>query len=211
MDLSDLRKQYSQGDLRKRDLTEEPIAQFKAWFLEAQEAKIIEPSAMTLVTASSDGVPSARTILLKSFSTKGFVFFTNKLSRKGKELKDNPNASALFLWKELERQVIIEGEVQQVTEEESEVYFSRRPRANQLAAWASMQDQVIENREFLEERMVSFEVEFRNQDVPTPPYWGGYRLSPRRVEFWQGGVDRLHDRFQYVAEGDSWKIDRLSP
>lgn len=212
MSLADLRKDYSLSGLLEKDLARDPFRQFDKWFQEAQAAKLVEPNAMTLATASRDGRPSARTVLLKAVDGRGFVFFTNYDSRKGRDLAENPRAGLSFPWLALERQVIIEGTVTKVSREESAAYFHSRPRASQLGAWVSQQSSIITGRPVLEDAMKSLEKKYAGAEVPVPPAWGGYRLSPETVEFWQGRRSRLHDRLRYrrEASGD-WTVERLAP
>jgi pyridoxamine 5'-phosphate oxidase len=212
MPLADLRKDYSLAGLVEKDLARDPFRQFEKWFQEAQAAKILEPNAMTLATASRDGRPSARTVLLKDVDGRGFVFYGNYESRKGRELETNSQATLLFPWLALERQVIVEGPVTRIPREESEAYFHSRPRASQLGAWASQQSAVVASRSVLDDSMKAVEKKYAGQDVPLPPQWGGWRLSPETVEFWQGRRSRLHDRLRYRREKDgSWSVERLSP
>jgi pyridoxamine 5'-phosphate oxidase len=209
--LVDLRKDYSLAGLAEKDLARDPFRQFDQWFQEAQAAKIAEPNAMTLSTSTREGRPSARTVLLKAVDGRGFVFFTNYESRKGRELHENPNAALLFPWVALERQVTVEGTVAKVPREESESYFHSRPRASQLAAWVSQQSSLITGRTVLEESMKMLEQKYAGREVPLPPHWGGWRLAPEFVEFWQGRRSRLHDRLRYRREKDGWIIERLAP
>lgn len=211
MSLADLRKEYSLAGLAEADLARDPFRQFEKWFQEAEAAKLNEPNAMTLSTATRDGRPAARTVLLKGFDGRGFVFYSNYESRKGRELHDNPHAALLFPWVALERQVIIEGKVTRVAREESEAYFHSRPRASQLAAWISQQSSIISGRSLLEDGMKTVEHKYAGQTVPLPPHWGGWRLAPETVEFWQGRRSRLHDRLRYRREKDGWAIERLAP
>lgn len=211
MSLADLRKDYCLTGLLEKDLARDPFRQFEKWFQEAQAAKLNEPNAMTLATATRDGRPSARTMLLKNVDGRGFVFFTNFESRKGRELDGNPRATLLFPWLELERQVAVEGTVTKLAREESETYFHSRPLANQLGAWASQQSTIITGRAVLDENFKAVEKKFAGQQVPMPPHWGGFRLAPEIVEFWQGRRSRLHDRLRYRREKDGWVIERLSP
>ena len=212
MSLAELRVDYSLSGLLEKDLAKDPFRQFDRWFQEAQAAKVVEPNAMTLATVSRQGRPSARTVLLKAMDGRGFVFFTNYDSRKGQELSANPHATLLFAWLALERQVIVEGTVATVSREESEAYFHSRPRASQLGAWVSQQSAIIPGREVLEEGYKALEKKYAGETVPLPPRWGGYRVNPERVEFWQGRRSRLHDRLAYRrnAQGD-WVIERLAP
>jgi pyridoxamine 5'-phosphate oxidase len=212
MNLADLRREYTKGGLRRADLEPNPIVQFQKWFEQALTAQLIEPAAMTLATADQSGRPSARIVLLKGVNEAGFTFFTNYESRKGRELAENPRASLVVYWAELERQILIAGDVTRTSREESEKYFAMRPRGSQLGACVSKQSTVVPDRAFLEKRLAELETQFAGRDVETPPHWGGYLLAPLRIEFWQGRPNRLHDRFQYTkqAEGD-WRIERLSP
>jgi pyridoxamine 5'-phosphate oxidase len=210
MDIAALRREYVLSGLRRRDLAADPINQFKAWFEQALAAEIHEPNAMTLATVSPEGQPSSRIVLLKGVDQRGFAFYTNYLGRKSQELEKNPAAALTFFWAGLERQVCIRGLCSKSSREESEVYFKSRPLGSQLGAWASRQDEVVPGREFLEKRLA--EVTAKHGDnVPLPPYWGGFILNPKTVEFWQGRPNRLHDRFVYTREDAGWKIDRLSP
>lgn len=211
MTLADLRKDYSLAGLSEKDLARDPFRQFEQWFQEAEAAKLVEPNAMTLCTATRDGRPSARTVLLKGFDGRGFVFFSNYESRKGRELHENPVATALFPWLALERQVIVEGSVIKVPREESEAYFHSRPRASQLGAWVSQQSAIISGRSVLEDSMKLLEQKYAGREVPLPPHWGGWRLVPETVEFWQGRRSRLHDRLRYRRDQDGWLIERLAP
>ena len=209
--MADLRKDYSLAGLSEKDLARDPFRQFEKWFQEAEAAKIIEPNAMTLCTSTREGRPSARTVLLKNIDGRGFVFFSNYESRKGRELHENPNAVIVFPWLALERQVIAEGTVAKVPREVSEAYFHSRPRASQLAAWVSQQSSIISGRSVLEDSMKMLEAKYAGQEVPLPPHWGGWRLLPETVEFWQGRRSRLHDRLRYRRDKDGWLIERLAP
>ncbi|MFI5355758.1 MAG: pyridoxamine 5'-phosphate oxidase [Opitutales bacterium] len=212
MPLADHRKDYNLAGLKEKDLAKDPFRQFDKWFQEAEAAKIPEPNAMTLATASREGRPSARTVLLKGLDGRGFVFYSNYESRKGRELEANPYASLVFPWTALERQVIVGGPVGKITREESGAYFHSRPLASQLSAWASAQSSIISGRTALEESMKALERKYAGQTVPLPPFWGGYRLTPETVEFWQGRRNRLHDRLRYRREPDGgWTIERISP
>jgi pyridoxamine 5'-phosphate oxidase len=211
MNIADLRKDYLLAGLREQDVDPDPIRQFDAWFQQAIAANLTDANAMTLATASPNGRPSVRVVLLKDFDERGFVFYTNYDSRKGRELAENPYAAVVFYWAEMERQVRIEGITEQVTREESEAYFRSRPEMSRLGAWASHQSQVIADREMLEERMRELNERYKEGEVPLPPYWGGYRLIPDRIEFWQGRASRLHDRILYVHQGEGWMTQRLSP
>jgi pyridoxamine 5'-phosphate oxidase len=212
MTLADLRKDYSLAGLTEKELTRDPFRQFEKWFQEAEAAKIPEPNAMVLATATREGRPSARTVLLKGLDGRGFVFYSNYESRKGRELEGNPRATLLFPWVALERQVIAEGTVVKVAREESETYFHSRPRQSQLSAWVSQQSSVISGRATLEDSMKALEKKYAGQEVPVPPHWGGWRLAPETVEFWQGRRSRLHDRLRFRREKDgSWSVERLAP
>ena len=212
MSLADLRKDYSLSGLLEKDLARDPFRQFDQWVQEAEAAKLVEPNAMTLATATRDGRPSARTVLLKGVDGRGFVFYTNYESRKGRELSENPRASLLLPWIALERQVIIEGTLAKLSREESAAYFHSRPRASQLGAWVSQQSSIITGRSVLEDAMKALEKKHAGAEIPLPPAWGGYRLSPESVEFWQGRRSRLHDRLRYRREaGGAWIVERLAP
>jgi pyridoxamine 5'-phosphate oxidase len=212
MSLADLRKEYSLAGLMEKDLAKDPFRQFEKWFQEAEASKLVEPNAMIVACATRDGRPSARTMLLKSVDGRGFVFYTNYESRKGRELDANPNVSLVFPWFAFERQVIVEGTVTKVAREEAEAYFHSRPLASQLGAWASAQSTIIPGRKALEEAMKDLEKKYAGKPVPLPPHWGGYRVAPVTVEFWQGRRSRLHDRLRYRRAADaSWTVERLSP
>ncbi len=235
MPLADVRREYGLGALNRADLAADPMAQFKQWFNHAaatqsggrlrkvgialykvwQAALGREPvdvNAMVLATVGKDGQPAARTVLLKGVDERGFVFYTNYDSRKGRELTENPNASLVFYWSSLERQVIVNGTVNKLSHEESEKYFKSRPKGSQLAAWASPQSTVVPDRRFLEAKWQEMAARFPGSDLPLPPFWGGFVLAPAHMEFWQGRLNRLHDRFRYTRNPDgSWKIERLAP
>ncbi|MBE9011448.1 pyridoxamine 5'-phosphate oxidase [Pseudanabaenaceae cyanobacterium LEGE 13415] len=209
--IADLRQDYTKETLNESDVDPNPFVQFRRWFDQAVNAELPEPNAMTLATASRDGIPAARIVLLKAVDDRGFTFFTNYNSAKGKELEANPQAALVFLWTELERQVRIVGSVEKITSEESDGYFFSRPHNSRLGAWASDQSEVIPNRDVLEEKLATLKTEYENQEVPRPPHWGGYRVIPREIEFWQGRSSRLHDRLRYQHQNGTWVIDRLSP
>jgi pyridoxamine 5'-phosphate oxidase len=211
MSLAEMRKDYALAGLTEKDLARDPFRQFEKWFQEAEAAKIHEPNAMTLTTATRSGKPSARTVLLKGLDGRGFVFYSNYESRKGRELEANPQAALVFPWLLLERQVIVEGTVARIAREESEAYFHSRPRASQLGAWISQQSSIIPGRKLLEDAMKELETKYAGQEVPLPPHWGGWRLAPETVEFWQGRRSRLHDRLRYRRAGQDWAIERLAP
>jgi len=235
MAMADIRREYSLGGLNRQELEASPLTQFEKWFGQAAAAqrgsrwrKIgialfklwhailghapADVNAMVLATTTKDGLPSARTVLLKGVDERGFIFFTNYDSRKGRELADNPNASLVFYWPELERQVCVAGTVKKLPTAESEAYFKSRPKGSQLAAWASNQSSVVTDRDALEQQWHEMEARFPDEDIPCPPNWGGYVLSPERIEFWQGRPNRLHDRFRYARQADdTWIVERLSP
>jgi pyridoxamine 5'-phosphate oxidase len=210
MDLAALRQEYMRAGLREGDLAADPLAQFRAWFDEALRSGIALPNAATLATASRKGRPSARTVLLKGFDERGFVFFTHYGSRKGRELEENPLAMLLFCWAELERQIGIEGAVTRVSAAESDEYFASRPLGSRLSATISPQSEVVQSRETLEAKLEEASRRWRDAP-PRPELWGGYRIVPERFEFWQGRKDRLHDRLCYRRVSAAWKIERLAP
>jgi pyridoxamine 5'-phosphate oxidase len=211
--IADLRREYARARLDVTEVSHDPIVQFSRWFAEAQAADVPEPNAMTLATATPDGAPSARIVLLKGFDERGFVFFSDYRSRKGAELEANPRAALVFYWEELERQVRVTGGVSLTSREESEQYFQTRPLGSRLGAWASHQSRVIPGRTALERDVRDIERRFPDGDVPLPPHWGGYRVVPDTIEFWQGRESRLHDRIRYVrgSGGRGWHVERLSP
>jgi pyridoxamine 5'-phosphate oxidase len=209
--IADLRREYALARLDEKDVSRDPIAEFARWFAEAQSAEVEEPNAMVLATATPDGVPSARVVLLKGFDERGFVFFTDYRSRKGAELEANSRAALVLHWSELERQVRITGDVTRTSAEESEAYYRSRPKGSRLGAWVSHQSRTIPSRDVLEDGLREVERRFAGGDVPLPPYWGGYRVRPEMIEFWQGRQNRLHDRIRYQREGDGWRIERLAP
>lgn len=235
MTIAQLRREYTLAGLRRRDLDPDPVRQFQNWFAQATEARAsgsfqkffvrlyksllglggsapVDVNAMTLATADKEGRPSARMVLLKGVDSRGFIFFTNYDSRKAHELTENPKAALAFYWPDLERQVCVAGEVTKIPQAESEAYFRTRPRGSRIGAWASKQSEVLPDRAALEATWEKLEAEYPGEKIPMPPYWGGYILSPTRIEFWQGRPNRLHDRFRYTKSSDStWLIERLSP
>ena len=212
MNLADMRSEYRRGRLRREDLKPDPILQFNLWLKEACDAGVIEPTAMSLATAWSDGRPLVRTVLPKDLDARGFVFFTNLESRKAHQLDENPHASLLFSWLALERQVIVTGRATKLSVPEVLKYFVTRPRGSQLAAWASRQSSAISSRKVLEMEWERLKQKFGSGQIPLPSFWGGYRVITQTMEFWQGGPNRLHDRFEYIHQPDgSWTIDRLAP
>ncbi len=212
-ELAALRKNYARETLSEQDVRHDPISQFDAWFNEALDSQLPEPNAMTLATVNALGQPSARVVLLKGIDHQGFVFYTNYESRKGQDLEANPRAALLFAWLELERQVRIEGAVEKVSEEESRAYFQSRPVGSQIGAWASPQSRPVSGREVLENTVAQLQQEYAGAlMLPLPSFWGGYRLRPERIEFWQGRESRLHDRILYTREDSGhWRIERLAP
>lgn len=211
MDLSDFRKEYSERGIHREDLHADPITQFERWFTQAVELDLLEPNAMTLATVDPDGHPLQRTVLLKYFDADGLVFFTNYQSRKAAHIEANPNVCLLFPWVLLERQIIIQGRAEKITKSESLRYFTSRPRDSQLGAWVSDQSSVISSRKLLLQKLHEIREKFTHGEVPLPNFWGGYRVVPESIEFWQGGPARIHDRFLYQRDGSQWTIDRLSP
>lgn len=207
-----MRRHYTRAILKRENLNADPVAQFEAWLKEAVDEKLIEPNAMTLATASADGRPLVRTVLLKALDERGFVFFTNLESRKAAHIAENPHVSLVFPWLALERQVIVTGTASRVSTAETIKYFLSRPRDSQIAAWASAQSRAISSRQVLEMEWAKIKAKFSAGEVPLPSFWGGFRVQPETIEFWQGGPHRLHDRFQYrrSAEG-GWMIERLAP
>lgn len=212
MKLEDVRREYLRGGLKREDLAEDPISQFEAWLKQAIDADIQDPTAMTVATVNANGQPSQRIVLLKQVDQKGFVFFTNYESRKAKEIETNPLVSLHFPWHMLERQVKICGRAERVSTAESLKYFLSRPEESQLAAWASEQSRPVSSRQVLMQQFNAIKNKFSKGEIPLPDFWGGYRIVPSSIEFWQGGANRLHDRFEYQRqEDDSWQIERLAP
>ncbi len=206
-----IRKDYTLKVLIEKEISPNPLLQFSEWLNEAILAEVLEPTAMALSTVSSEGRPSSRIVLLKHATIEGFDFFTNQQSKKGKHLQNNSFASLLFFWPELERQVRIEGKVQMLSNEESDNYFDIRPEMSKIGAWASPQSSIIPNRKTLEDWFKEFEEIYHNKPIKRPPHWGGYRLVPELIEFWQGRVNRLHDRIEYTLHNGAWQLHRLAP
>jgi pyridoxamine 5'-phosphate oxidase len=212
MDLAHFRKEYSARGLKREDMLADPVAQFAAWFAQAIELDLHEPNAMTLATVDERGMPFQRTVLLKIFDEKGFVFFTNYESRKAKQIEKNPQVCLLLPWITLERQVMIQGRVEKISTAESLKYFASRPRESQVGAWVSNQSEIITSRKFLMQKLAEIREKFSHGEIPIPSFWGGYRVVPESIEFWQGGPARLHDRFFYQKIDDAgWEMNRLSP
>ncbi len=211
MDLGDYRREYTKGGLRRKDLSDSPFEQFEKWFLQADKAEVQDASAMSLATVSADGKPSLRTVLLKTFDEQGFVFYTNYSSEKSQQIGENDNVALLFPWTGLERQVEITGKAEKVSTAESLKYFLSRPKGSQLGAWASNQSSPITSRNLLEIQLGKIKQKFKQGEIPLPDFWGGYRVIPEKIEFWQGGTARIHDRFEYRRVDGGWEIFRLQP
>lgn len=209
--LASLRRDYSSRQLSRSSVAKDPFTQFGSWMAEALNSQVLDATAMLLATADSSGRPSSRVVLLKSFDENGFVFYTNYDSKKAADIAENPQVSLHFFWPDLERQLIISGSAEKISREESEEYFNSRPEDSKLGAWASKQSSVVPSREQLESQFTAAEERFRGQDIPCPPFWGGFRVTPISFEFWQGRASRLHDRICYERNGDDWNIVRLSP
>jgi len=211
MDIADIRREFQYAGLSRDDLNENPIEQFEKWFVDARDANLDNPNALSLATVNEDGSPSLRTVLLKAFDEKGFVFFTNYGSRKANDLDRNPKSAMLFHWLELDRQVKIQGNVSRISTAESLAYFTSRPRGSQIGAWTSQQSSPIGSRTLLVQAFESMKKKFAEGEIPLPDFWGGYRLEPSVIEFWQGRENRLHDRFEFRRQSDAWDIQRLQP
>ena len=214
IDISQLRRNYTKDGLRRKDLHDDPIEQFKLWFGQSVEAQLLEPNAMTLATSTAEGYPTQRTVLLKNFDQQGFVFFTNYGSKKAGQIELHPHVSLLFPWIVLERQVIVTGIAEKISRAETLKYFVTRPLESQLGAWASTQSGVISSKKMLQIKFAEVKEKFKSGKVPLPSSWGGYRVTPLSIEFWQGGAGRLHDRFLYTREDagqQDWQIGRLAP
>ena len=212
LSVANLRQNYIRSGLKKTDIDPNPIRQFTLWFQQALNAQLPEPNAMTLATVASNGQPSARIVLLKHFDEQGFVFYTNYHSLKGRQLVDNPQAALVFWWAELERQVRIEGKVAKTSKDESDKYFHSRPQGSQIGALVSNQSQIIKNREVLDSKLAQLTSKYQEQEIPCPDHWGGFRVIPQAIEFWQGRPNRLHDRLCYrLTEENIWEIERLAP
>ncbi len=211
MNLAEFRKEYSDRGLHRDELNPDPVAQFSQWFIQATELEVHEPNAMSLATVDPSGMPCLRTVLLKYYDRDGFVFFTNYSSRKAAHIAANPNVSLLFPWITLERQIIIQGTAEKISTAESLRYFASRPRESQIGAWVSNQSEVISSRKFLMQKLAEVREKFHQGEIPLPSFWGGYRVVPQTIEFWQGGPARLHDRFLYQKKDAAWEIARLAP
>ncbi|WP_461481111.1 pyridoxamine 5'-phosphate oxidase [Porticoccus sp.] len=211
MSLEDTRREYQHGRLTRESLQDSPFAQFNLWMEQAIHSELSDPTAMCLATVDEEGKPWQRTVLLKGFDEQGFLFYTNLGSRKARDMASNPNVCLIFPWLDLDRQVIIGGQVEKLTKTDVLKYFLKRPRGSQLAAWASKQSSRITSRQALETQFLQMKEKFAAGEVPVPDFWGGYRVVPQEFEFWQGGENRLHDRFQYLREQGAWSISRLAP
>lgn len=211
-EIADLRRDYKLKALNEADVAKDPFAQFGYWWHDVMDSKIDEPNAMTVATANAQGIPAARICLLKGYDTNGFVFFTNYNSHKGQDLAANPHASLVFFWKELERQVCIEGRVEKLSDADNDAYFFSRPAGSRIGAWSSPQSQVIASRNIIEQNYLQYEAQYGTENIPRPPHWGGFVVKPHTIEFWQGRSSRMHDRIRYTLQADgSWKIERLAP
>lgn len=211
MDISHFRREYLKSGLEREDLLDDPMAQFSHWFNQAKDTDIPDPNAMILATVAANGQPSQRTVLLKYYDENGFVFFTNQKSRKADEISGNPQVNLHFVWLELERQISISGRAKTITAAESARYFITRPRDSQIAAWVSTQSKIISSRQLLLKSFSDMKAKFGSGEIPLPSFWGGYRVEPTSIEFWQGRENRLHDRFLYTRLNDGWNVERLAP
>jgi pyridoxamine 5'-phosphate oxidase len=211
LNLQDMRQDYKKAELSEENVDESPFVQFQKWFGDAQKSKVLEPNSMVLATSGTDAIPNLRAVLLKIFDERGFVFFTNYHSDKAREIEENPNVAAEFLWLDLERQVRVRGRCEKISTAESLSYFLKRSRESQIGAWVSDQSKIISSRKMLMMQIEKMKAKFQNGDVPLPDFWGGYRILPQSIEFWQGRESRLHDRILYTKEGENWKISRLAP
>lgn len=210
-EISEIRRDYLLTELNESTVYDNPFKQFAKWIDEVVKSGMIDPSAMVLATSDKNSIPSVRVVLLKGYDDKGFTFYTNYESKKGKDIIENPHAALLFFWREFERQIRISGTVKKVSQKESEEYFHSRPYESQLAAWASKQSSIIPDREYLEKQFDSMKEKFGSNEVPLPPHWGGFKLIAESFEFWQGRDNRLHDRISYIKENEKWKVVRLAP
>ncbi len=212
LDITQMRKEYMEKGLNRKDLNENPFKQFELWFNQALEVNLREPNAMVLATTGEDMMPSVRTVLLKIFDETGFVFFSNYKSKKAQDIEENPKAAVLFPWLDLDRQVKIEGTIEKISSKSSLKYFLSRPKGSQIGAWVSHQSEVVSSRSILEAKFNEIKNKFVKGEIPFPDFWGGYILKPEKIEFWQAGTDRLHDRFVYTLQEDkTWEIERLAP
>ncbi len=211
LNLQDMRQDYKKAKLSEESVDESPFVQFQKWFGDAQKSKVLEPNSMVLATSGTDAIPNLRAVLLKIFDERGFVFFTNYHSDKAREIEENPNVAAEFLWLDLERQVRVRGRCEKISTAESLSYFLKRSRESQIGAWVSDQSKIISSRKMLMMQIEKMKVKFQSGNVPLPDFWGGYRIIPHSIEFWQGRESRLHDRILYTKEGENWKISRLAP